>query len=174
MIKAKAWKTTQEKNATECFYRIQVYGVKNASERKIAFDALKDWESVAEGWNNKKQEEVLVFRKNFETVEHFLGWGKEFMDFPLEEIDKNGKIKAYVKIGPQGKSRKTKSKPKNTNTSKPQGRVCGKCGERGHNARTCRVGGSTIVSENKNISVKKQRRCGKCGEYGHNRATCRL
>jgi hypothetical protein len=44
-------------------------------------------------------------------------------------------------------------------------RKCGKCGQSGHNARTCGKGP-------KPVKVSGKRKCGVCGKKGHNARTC--
>ena len=66
---------------------------------------------------------------------------------------------------------------KRSRRKSPEGYKCGKCGEMGHNTRTC--------GQQKNIDVaakspRKRRKspsgykCGKCGERGHNARTCNV
>lgn len=45
-------------------------------------------------------------------------------------------------------------------------RKCGKCGQSGHNARTCGEQGKPIE-----VTTGK-RKCGSCGQAGHNARTC--
>lgn len=50
---------------------------------------------------------------------------------------------------------------------KKKQKTCGKCGQKGHNARTC--GGGTKGAKRK----RSQNTCGKCGGKGHNARTCK-
>lgn len=53
--------------------------------------------------------------------------------------------------------------------SKKGGRKCGKCGEAGHNARTCgRPGGEKPTGG----KTGRKNKCGKCGGLGHNARSC--
>lgn len=66
------------------------------------------------------------------------------------------------------------------------GRKCGKCGQPGHNARTCgrqkkKKSGKALKPRKKVTSRRKstkgsrrrQYKCGKCGVLGHNARTCK-
>lgn len=71
------------------------------------------------------------------------------------------------------KSKAPTAKATSKDSIKP-GRKCGKCGDVGHNARTC--GKSEVPSPQKNKSRTSKRRryiCGKCGKPGHNARTCK-
>lgn len=48
-------------------------------------------------------------------------------------------------------------------------RVCGNCGQPGHNSRTCT---NATVAPATPATPKKQKKCGKCGGMGHNARTC--
>lgn len=150
-IRGHAWKTTHEKNATVCFYRMQVNGISGAREENRVIKAMDGWVDAGEGYNAQTGLTTLYFRRDFGSVENFIKWGKGFQAFPIDEVDQDGKVKKYVKIGPRGSS----------------GRVCGKCGGSGHNSRTCGKKRSQTPSK------KGTRKCGKCGEQGHNSRTCK-
>jgi len=185
-IKGQAWKTTVEKNASECVYRIQVTGIKGVREEARVDKVMSDWEQAGDGYNRKTNETTFFFRKDFKSVENFISWGKAFKEFPLIEVDKNGNVKKYVKIGPKsasggsqricgkcgtpGHNARTCGVNRVVKSTKAGTRQCGKCGERGHNARTCKS--SVAIAK---VSAKKPnrgRQCGNCGEYGHNKRTC--
>jgi len=170
-IEGRAWKTTTEKNADDCFYRIQVNGILGIRQETQVVKALDDWEQAGGGHNNKTGEDILFFVRDFGTVDKFMSWGKRFDAFPIVELDKNGDPKKYVKIGPgSGKSSLVKSSPTNAGAPKSLGRRCGKCDKIGHNARTCgREGPPKAVG----AGVKGHRKCGKCGDVGHNARTCK-
>lgn len=152
-IQGQAWKVTQEKNSPECIYRMQVNGIKGVREENRVEKAMAGWELAGDGYNGKTGETTLFFRRDFGSVDKFIAWGKSFQEFPLEELDKHGDVKKYVRIGPRGGSGGSQ-------------RVCGKCGKPGHNARTC--GTERAVKP-----AKGTRKCSKCGEVGHNARTCK-
>ena len=154
VIRGQAWKVTHEKNAPECIYRLQVSGIKGVREEARIEKALPNWSWSGDGYNNKTQESTLFFNRDFVSVDKFVAWGKSFSEFPLVELDKDGEVKKYVKIGPRGSN----------STSK---RICGKCGIAGHNARTC------ITSKAVKDKKSGTRKCGKCGNVGHNARTCK-
>lgn len=150
-IRGHAWKTTHEKNATTCFYRMQVNGISGAREENRVIKAMDGWVDAGEGYNAKTGLTTLYFRRDFGSVENFIKWGKGFQAFPIDEVDQDGKVKKYVKIGPRGSS----------------GRVCGKCGGSGHNQRTC-------GKQDSQVSAKKgTRKCSICNQPGHNSRACK-
>lgn len=153
-INGQAWKITHEKNSNRCVYRMQVTGVKGARVRGQVEKAMAGWDSAGDGYNARTQEETLFFSKDFGDVKNFIAWGKSFQEFPLVELDKDGEIKKYVKIGPRG-------------DRKGGSRQCGKCGGYGHNARTC---GTTRTVKAASTGTRK---CGKCQQTGHNARTCK-
>lgn len=157
-IKGRAWKITREKNAPECIYRLQVTGIKGAREENRVIKAMDGWNDAGDGYNSRTGETSLFFRKDFGDVSNFIKWGKGFQDFPLEELDKNGDVKKYVKIGPRNGSQ---------SASGGFGRKCGLCQGYGHNARTCGTQKATKPS------AKATRRCSNCNQQGHNSRTCK-
>lgn len=192
-IKGRAWKTTAEKNSPNCFYRMQIDGIKGVREESRVEKAMADWSNAGDGYNAKTKETTLFFRKDFGSVENFIAWGKNFQEFPLEELDKHGEVKKYVKIGPRGDSggsqricgkcgkpghnARTCGTERAVKSPKAGTRKCGKCGQTGHNARTCKNGFSPAVikaaAQKIGISTKGRRKCGKCGGVGHNARTCK-
>jgi len=170
-ISAKAWKMNQE-GLSNCVYRMQVniqQGIEARLERRIAM-YLMGWNKAGNGWNPKTGESILFFARDFGTTEEWLKWAKEFEAFKLDELDQYGDIKKYVKIGLRQKSGKD---GKQTST-----RQCSKCGEYGHNVRSCGVAPVVRDKKTKTGKVRKKRvergprKCGKCGETGHNSKTC--
>jgi len=74
---------------------------------------------------------------------------------------------------------KTTRKKRNTGDTEFVGKnACGKCGEIGHNARTCGKKEPKSTEPVKRAqfltAVKGKYKCGKCGEYGHNGRTCKI
>lgn len=62
----------------------------------------------------------------------------------------------------------------------PGKKTCGKCGQVGHNARTCGKGGVEALEGRAKVKHSKapgktgrQNTCGKCGGKGHNARTCK-
>jgi len=49
-------------------------------------------------------------------------------------------------------------------------RVCGRCGETGHNKRTCR--NAAVATAPVAVKAPSGRKCGKCNGTGHNARTC--
>lgn len=169
MLDAKAWKVTTEKNSPDCVYQMQVYGITPALRSKVE-KVLSEWDIVGEG--SKKGKQVLIFSRNFKEQSRWLKWAKSFGAFNLVELDKNGEPKKYVKIGV-----KASNAVEIKDTSGKGKRRCGKCGQTGHNARTCRgeKAPEKVVSQpvvKPQAQTKGKYRCGKCGEAGHNARSC--
>lgn len=112
MISASAWKYVHDDDGI--LYRIQVKGV-NHKNRTTIKESLKDWNLVADGWSNDG--DVFVYTKKFKDPIEWDKWCKKFKSFSLSLLDNKGTVKK--KVSPE------------------TGRVCGVCGNRGHNARTC-------------------------------------
>jgi len=99
----------------------------------------------------------------------------------VDEVPSYKDVHTATKSQKKGKKGKkgVKSAKKKTSTS---GRVCGACGEPGHNARTC--GKPTKKPTKKHSSIKKasnkfaakserkQYQCRVCEGFGHNARTC--
>lgn len=174
-INAQAWKMTMEKGTSHCVYRMQVNGVNNKNQKKI-FGALKGWNEAGYGYNSKTGKEFLFFSRDFGTTEKWLEWAKSFNSWKLDELDKNGEIKSYVKIGLRpGQTPLIAEAPAQIKGV----RKCSKCGEPGHNARTCRTAYRKAevkiqkVEQRKKRVEKGPRKCSACGESGHNARTCK-
>lgn len=175
-VTGQAWKITLEKGTPHCVYRMQINGVTNKNEKQVSA-AMKDWIDSGYGYNAKTGISTLFFSRDFGTTENWLEWAKAFRGFVLEELDRHGKIKKYVKIGLRPGQHSTSSEAPKT---KKGVRKCSKCGEVGHNARTCR---STYRKpEVKTQEAKKPRKkrvekgprvCSICKKPGHNARTCK-
>ena len=141
-IDAFAWKTTMEKGTSHCVYRMQVNGVTNKNQKTI-YKELNDWKETGYGFNPKTGKEYLFFSRDFGTTDKWMEWAKSFSGWKLVELDKNGKIKKYVRIGARkiqassAPEKKQKGKRKKRVEKGP--RKCSFCGESGHNARTCQA-----------------------------------
>lgn len=135
-IDAFAWKTTMEKGTSHCVYRMQINGV-TKKEQKTIYKTLDDWEESGSGYNAKTDKEILFFSRDFGTTDKWMEWARSFNEWSLVELDKNGEVKKYVRIGVKPKpSKKQGGKRKRTEKGP---RKCGRCGKTGHNARTCQV-----------------------------------
>lgn len=155
-MKASAWKVTNEKNSPHCIYWMQVDKVKHGSMAKLN-KVMKDWDNIGSGSSGAGT--ILIYKRDFGDQDHWLSWAKDFDAFDLVELDKNGKPKKYVKVGAK---------------SKEGGRTCGKCGEKGHNSRTCgRPGARVSAVKAKGVGRGRGKRtCALCGLTGHNSRTC--
>lgn len=120
MIDAAAWKMTAIEQGA--IYRIQIDGLDNQT-RDYVESALSDWNTSGEGHSPRGQ--VVIFTKHFDRVEEWDSWIKSFRKFDLRVIDRDGKMKKKIRGEKQIKLADKKS------------RVCGKCNQPGHNARTC-------------------------------------
>lgn len=176
MLNGKAWKATLDKGNERCVYRLQVNGI-NGKNRNSVLKLMSGWTNAGEGFSTKTNEEFIVFSRDFKTTPKWMAWAKAFQGFKLVELDKNGEVKKYIKIGPRGTP--TISTP----VAKPTKgkRRCGKCGEVGHNARTCKsafrkadvtVSAAPVQKRRKRVE-RGPRKCSICGQSGHNARTCK-
>lgn len=111
----------------------------------------------------------------------------EMHDPAIRHVKTAGEMRAMGLAGQSKSSNEpTNTEPKASTPHKKNGRKCGKCGEFGHNARTCgqkvrRVpeaktsdnAPKPIASRPKAASKKRQNTCKKCGKKGHNSRTCK-
>lgn len=171
MIEATAWKTTLEKGTKRCVYRMEVKGVSKDTRKQIN-SALTGWRESGYGYNARTGEEILFFSKDFGDTQKWMEWAKSFDAFVLKELDKNGDVKKYVRIGL--KPGQVSSITGRKSSLKKGTRSCSKCGESGHNARTCRAAfRKTEITVQQKSPVKGKRKCSICGGSGHNSRTCR-
>lgn len=170
MISASAWKFSAEDDGP--VYRIQVNGA-DGRTRDVIEKSLEDWRLSGEGWNNNGQ--ILFFVKKFADTDKWEEWVKTFKDFSLKVLDREGKAKKEIKVeAPAIQAEVSK-------------RVCSKCKQPGHNARSCvaayRKKATEVKVEAKiqpvqpikpvAVDVKGGRKCSKCGGYNHNARTCK-
>ena len=120
MFDAAAWKMTAFDQGA--IYRIQITGLDNQT-RDYVESVLSDWQTSGEGYSPKGQ--VLIFTKQFNKIEEWDSWVRAFKKFDLRLIDRDGKIKKKIRGKEEIKIIENRS------------RVCGKCNQPGHNARTC-------------------------------------
>jgi hypothetical protein len=166
MINASAWKYTTDFDGP--IYRIQVnLEEKTANHtRDMVEKALEDWRDSGEGWNNSEQ--ILFFSKKFSDAEKWEEWVNKFKDFNLKVLDRDGKSKKVIKVEAP------------TIAASISTRVCSKCNQPGHNARSCvnafRKQTETIVVkqavEVQQTPDTKSRKCSKCGGYAHDARRC--
>jgi hypothetical protein len=63
--------------------------------------------------------------------------------------------------------------PRTVAGSEPKLKTCGKCGGKGHNARTCGLPAKKVEITSSSASAPRSVYiCGKCGKGGHNARTC--
>lgn len=128
MITASLWKV--EENT----YSIQVNKV-NPKHRNEIKQIFKDWRETAVGFHRDGLQ-LFIFSKKLLQDESIYKFAKQ-LPFPLTEEKKSGEIKP-VKTS----FNNTKTRKPLTSTSacgKIKGtRTCSKCGQKGHNSRTCK------------------------------------
>jgi hypothetical protein len=187
-INAQAWKVTLEKGTPHCIYRMQINGVTSKVKNQIN-NLMKGWSEAGYGYNSKTGKETLFFSRDFGDTDKWLDWAKDFKGFKLEELDRHGEVKKYVKIGLRPGQDSTISEVPKT---KKGVRKCSKCGEVGHNARTCRSAFrkktgcydcrgtgrncescGTLKKPRKKRVEKGPRVCSICKKPGHNARTCK-
>lgn len=128
MVTASLWKI--ESNT----YSIQFNKVK-PKERKVIFQLLKDWKQVANGYHRDGSELFILSKKVVED-ENIYKTLKE-LPFPLTEEKKSGQVKTIKTQFNSTKTRKTLTSSKKHAKIRGQ-RSCSKCGQVGHNSRTCK------------------------------------
>lgn len=159
-VKATAWKTTLDKRSEECKYQIQITVDDGRVERKIE-GMFEDWNSSGYGTHGSGSV-MMLYSKDFGDAKKWLNWAKQF-PYYLEELTQSDKIKVLS----WGRSEE-----------EPKGkRRCRKCGNFGHNQKTCgkkKEPKLTGKKKRKKRVEKGPRKCGNCGESGHNSKTCNV
>ena len=97
---AAAWRLRTE-NKTEFTYTLQVESVKGIRAKNKVLKAVQGWRKVAEGYNKKRKEEILIFIREFDTMEEWIKWAKKF-PFALKEFNRNNRPKP-IKLGIEAK-----------------------------------------------------------------------
>ena len=128
MVTANMWKV--ETNT----YSIQFNNVKR-KERKVILELLEDWEEKAIGFHPDGSE-LYIFSKKVSNNENIYSSLKK-LPFPLTEERKNGSLKTIKTEFNRTKTRKNLTSSKKRAKIKGQ-RSCSKCGQAGHNSRTCK------------------------------------
>ena len=161
-MKSSAW-FLRDGELTELTYRIQINDVGSKSDKKI-METLSDWALVAEFWYSNNNKKGFVFQKVFADQKAWKAWTKNY-PYPLEEISS---ISNRVKTTTLGTGKVHKSR------GRPKGRRCGKCGEIGHNARTCK-GAAQVkkISTKSKIPRKHRKKCSYCYQFDHNVRSCK-
>jgi len=136
MIEGCIWKT----NSTT--YNLQLK-FKNSLEFKELDLFLKDWRQIGTG-TNKTGDILNIFSREFLEPKLWNSFAKT-LPVVLHEIDRDGNKKPVKTAVIIKKVRKNKKQAKPTKVvkvvkvAKQGGRICGKCGNAGHNVRTCKV-----------------------------------
>lgn len=164
MIKAVAWKL-RDGSETEKTYRLQIDHCSTKSDKKLfaCFDQNQGWMKAGEIYYPNNESRIgYIFQGTFKDESQWKKWCKSF-PYSLTEISSISERVKSSNIG--AKSHETVGRPK--------GRRCGKCGQLGHNARTCK--GEKVdkshVGKSK-VPRKHRKKCGCCGKLDHNIRTC--
>ena len=129
MVTANLWKIENDK------YSIQFNRVK-PKERKVIFEMLKDWRKVGTGFHSDGSE-IFILLKEATENENVYPTLKQ-LPFPLTEEKKSGKITTIKTRYNSTKTRRRLTKSENRGKIKGK-RSCSKCGQIGHNSRTCKA-----------------------------------
>jgi hypothetical protein len=139
MIEGCIWKT----NSTT--YNLQLKFRSNSEFQELD-TYLKDWRQIGTG-TNKTGDILNIFSRQFLEPKHWNMFAKT-LPVVLHEIDRDGNKKPVKTAIVSKKLRKSKKPAKIAKVAKtvkinkvPKqgGRICGKCGNAGHNVRTCKV-----------------------------------
>ena len=127
MLNSTCWKVKSEKNSNSITYNIQLSGI-GRKQIKALLEVMSGWHKYAHG-HNAKGLAVLLFRKSFESNYDWVKWARSF-PYDLFEEKENGKVEKIKRY-------KSNKKVKTIPATMSGGRVCSKCGDKGHNRRTC-------------------------------------
>lgn len=128
MVTVNLWKT--ETNT----YSIQFNKV-DSKQRKEIYKIVQNWKQTACGFH-KDGSEVFIFTKTLTEEENIYNFVKN-LPFPVTEEKKSGETKIIkTKFNHTKRGRPLTSSKKH---AKIKGqRSCSKCGQIGHNSRTCK------------------------------------
>ncbi len=146
---------------TRRVYRIQLDHISVKSEKKI-LESLVSWENVGEMWYPDSELKGFIFQRIFPTEKDFRFWSKSY-PYPIQLLSSTTNTIQATKLGSKQQKK----------SGRPKGRRCGKCGEVGHNARTCK--GSVKEAKIPKVTKKNRKhrkKCGLCGVFDHNARTC--
>ena len=115
-------------------YSIQVSEI-NKKEKKEIKQIFKDWKETASGFH-RDGSQLLIFSKELLEDENIYKFVKQ-LPFPLVEEKKNGELKTVKTRFSDTKTRKPLTSSKNHGKIKGS-RSCSRCGQKGHNSRTCK------------------------------------
>lgn len=128
MATASLWKVENNR------YALQFNKVK-PKERSVIFSLLKDWQETGSGFH-RDGSQVLIFSKNLLEEENIYRFVRN-LPFPLIEEKKTGEIKRIKTAARREDAKKSLTEQKKSAKIKGK-RICSKCGEPGHNVRTCK------------------------------------
>lgn len=128
MVTANLWKIENDT------YSIQFNKVR-PKEKKLIFKLLSDWKETASGFHSDGSE-LLIFSKKVMSNENIYKSLKE-LPFPLVEEKKSGELKSVKTQYKDTKTSKGLTMPKKS-AKIGGGRTCSRCGNKGHNSRTCK------------------------------------
>lgn len=94
-MKGVAWKVFRKDD--RFFYVVQLNEIKGKREENKIKKIFKEWRFHGEGFDPKKKEVTLLFRKGFSTEDEWKAWARSF-PHELVEVGKSGKQKPY-KLG---------------------------------------------------------------------------
>jgi hypothetical protein len=127
MVNATLWKTESD------VYSIQFDRVKPKDKKEIK-EIFKKWKQIASGFH-RDGSELFIFSKKILENEDVYKFVKQ-LPYPVKEEKKNGETKVVKTQFNHTKSSKPLTSPKN-HAKIAGGRTCSRCGQKGHNSRTC-------------------------------------
>ena len=108
MTQAVAWQV--QTNDESKLYCLQVEDILGVRMKNKIFKAVDDWSLTGEGYSSKDKKSVLIFTRQFDTIDAWYLWAKQF-PFKLQELNRNGKPKA-IKLGLDASKKKRKKRRK--------------------------------------------------------------
>lgn len=138
-IKAYAWRLRD--GETKRFkFRAQVENVDGRNNPKV-MKAFRGWNPS--GWCfpvASREDYHLYFTNEFPSYYEFYEWAKKF-PYQLKELSSTSNVEKPVKLGVDSKTKSKRGRPKKVTAAKAKTRqnICGHCGDKGHNRRTCPI-----------------------------------